>query len=778
MSVSIDEDPADEPGGADEGARSVLASWLDDYAAGRCERADMEESFLSVCSTDSEASWDALALLDQYQRRGRIEAELARDLKSKIAQLAVGAPKQRSGASAARENAPRENDARSSSAASASSGTQWRPPAPDKEPESHTDDIEVRPTSVRGLPPRIKPLPADKPSLRKMRDEAGAPEPTPIDEEDEEQDQEVNDQEVEDDQVMPARPLTRQPSVFADREPTRLPGKRGDTASSRPRRADPRVEAPSIPAADRRVLRERYELLSVLARGSSSTVYKALDRHRANLSESARYVAVKVLNANYDGRPEALAQLEREFHQAQSVSHPNIASVFDLDRDGSTYFIVMELLEGQLLSNVLRRLSNSPMARKYALALIGSVGAALAHAHRRDVIHGDLKPRNIMITSMGEVRVLEFGFARSRPQQSGEVDEAHDAVSIGTPAYASAERVHGVDPDPSDDVYSLACIAYELLSGRHPYGGRSAFLARAHGRRPQRIPSLTHRQWHALQRALAWDRADRKIDVADFLIALGAVDATHELVPPELLSIPDNGSGRRIRAWALAAAFVLAIALVVYWVTTIPPPVQTVDVTTAVPQAAPSDSEMMASSSANKTTEAKTVEAPRPSAAASSNNAPPANTSANASPPAAPPRDAATSPTASEDAATTQSAPNPAAASTRAGTIQFEKDTYVVTESEAVVTLHVVRTGSLRGALTFRWTLQGNSAEAGADYAGIGPGVEQIPSGARTATVSIPLVKDGVTENTELFLVELEAVDQGVTLGELAHAAVIVVDDD
>jgi serine/threonine protein kinase len=784
MSVSIDEDPADEQGGVDEGARSVLASWLDDYAAGRCERADMEESFLSVCSTDSEASWDALALLDQYQRLGRIEAELARDLKSKIAQLAVGAPKQRSGASASRENAPRENDARSSSAASGSaasvsSGTQWRPPAPEKEPESlHTDDIEVRPTSVRGLPPRIKPLPADKPSLRNMRDTTGPPEPAPVDEEDEEQDQEVNDQELndqelEDDQVVPARPLTRQPSVFADREPTRLPGKRSDPASSQPRRVAPRVEAPSIPAADRRVLRDRYELLSVLARGNSSTVYKALDRHRANLSESARYVAVKVLNANYDGRPEALAQLEREFHQAQSVSHPNIASVFDLDRDGGTYFIVMELLEGQLLSNVLRRLSNSPMARKYALALIGSVGAALAHAHRRDVIHGDLKPRNIMITSMGEVRVLEFGFARSRPQQSGEVDEAHDAVSIGTPAYASAERVHGVDPDPSDDVYSLACIAYELLSGRHPYGGRSAFLARAHGRRPQRIAGLTHRQWHALQRALAWDRADRKIDVADLLIALGAADATHELVPPELLSIPDSGRGRRIRAWSLATALVLAIALVVYWVTTIPPPVQTVDVTTAVPQAAPSDSEMMDSSSADKT-----VEAPRPSADASSNNVPPAKTSANAPPPAAAPPDAAKSPTASEDAATTQSAPNAAAASTRAGTIQFEKDTYVVTESEAVVTLQVVRTGSLRGALTFRWTLQGNSAEAGADYAGIGPGVEQIPSGARTATVSIPLVKDGVTENTELFLVELEAVGQGVTLGELAHAAVIVVDDD
>jgi hypothetical protein len=80
--------------------------------------------------------------------------------------------------------------------------------------------------------------------------------------------------------------------------------------------------------------------------------------------------------------------------------------------------------------------------------------------------------------------------------------------------------------------------------------------------------------------------------------------------------------------------------------------------------------------------------------------------------------------------------------------------------------------------LSFRWTLRGNSAEAGADYAGIGPGLEQIPSGVSTATVMIPLVSDALVENTELFLVEIEALDEGVTVGELGHAAVIIVDDD
>src|SRR5512138_2159302 len=89
MSVSID----DNPSGGQESAASVLGGWLDDYHAGRCDRADMEEAFISVCSSDAEAPWDALSLLDRYQRLGRIEVDVARELKSKISQIAVGAPK-------------------------------------------------------------------------------------------------------------------------------------------------------------------------------------------------------------------------------------------------------------------------------------------------------------------------------------------------------------------------------------------------------------------------------------------------------------------------------------------------------------------------------------------------------------------------------------------------------------------------------------------------------------------------------------------------------------
>ena len=110
--------------------------------------------------------------------------------------------------------------------------------------------------------------------------------------------------------------------------------------------------------------------------------------------------------------------------------------------------------------------------------------------------------------------------------------------------------------------------------------------------------------------------------------------------------------------------------------------------------------------------------------------------------------------------------------------LQFDKDTYVSTESDGSVNVVVRREGSTGEPLSFTWSLRANSADAGADYAAIGPGSEVIPAGKREVTLIIPLVSDAVVENTELFLVELETTQQGVSLGERSHAAVIIVDDD
>lgn len=696
MSVSIDKDAADE----NSDARGVLASWLDDYTAGRCDRADMQSSFLEICRRNPEAPWDALALLDQYQRRGRVDVALARSLKADIAQLVFGMANQ----TEASTQEARDVD---------TTGTRWRKLAEERnkaapQPEVPTvHDVRFDPTQFRrDFDPQTRP-PASRPM------------PPPV----------------------------------ADR-----------------------------PATSRGVLRNRYELQIMLGRGNAGTVYKALDRHRAHLHDTAQYVALKVLKLDFQQRPDALAELEREFHQAQSLSHQNIVSMFDLDRDGDTYFLVMELLEGELLADVLRRLDHRPMARDRALSVVGGIGAALAHAHRRDVVHGDLKPRNVMITSAGEVKVLDFGFARSQPLEPW-IGEALGEGSQ-TPAYASAERVNGLELHASEDVYSLACIAYELLSGQHPYGGRSALLARAHGREPERIAGLGNKQWSALRTALRWSRDDRQIDVMGLIQALGCAEVPQQISrPQELIAAQAQDRGGfgtpRLAVIGLLVLAVLlagAVFLGEQWL-----PTRT---TTAGP-AEESTSGITSEETTSEEVEQPVIPTATPEQSAQPAAPPPAGaaTDASSAPPPpvevvpTPPRNA---PAAQESAVAAAAVAKVTEAKAARGKemIQFDKDTYVATESDGSVTLTVRRTGSTSDEALFRWSLQANSAEAGNDFAAIGPNIERIPAGSRTAVLTIPLVSDAIAENTELFLVELSAVEDGPALGELSRAAVILVDDD
>lgn len=720
MSVSIDDDPNEV-----EDARAVLAGWLDDYAAGRCDRDDMHASFLSVCRSNPEAPWDALALLDQYQRRGKIDAALARTLKSDIAQLVFGV--------ATQTEAPRDT----TEATLDTTGTRWRKLVAEREipPASAEDTSDLT---------RVRPEPKA----------SAAP---------------------------PAAP--REPEIALPRE------------SAERSRSERPVSRDGKPRGTRDVLRDRYELQGVLGQGNSGTVYKALDRHKAHLAINNRFVAVKVLKRSYEDRA-TLAELEREFHQAQALSHPNVVSVFDLDKDDDTYFIVMELLEGELLSSVLHRLNHEPMRRSQAMILIAAIGAALKHAHARSVIHGDLKPANVMITSGGEIRVLDFGFARTRTPHTG---QHSDIISTGAPAYASMERIHGQALDASDDVYSFACIAYELLSGRHPYGGRSAVLARAHGKRPPRIEDLTNKQWRVLSDALAWDRAERRIDIADLLNGLGCTEGAAVALLPQQIQTGSDSTSRKWGVWAALLFLLIASAAATFFITEVPaPPADTeadrssTSTTSnqsfvAAPQSTTDASAPAPSSEAQPRTSApRRTDDVQPSAPAPATKSPavtaPAVTAVHSEPQKSvehsTERESTSTPTPIAAAPAAEPPNTSPPANTAATTIEFEKDTYVATESDAAVRLVVKRTGSTRQAVKFRWSLKGNSAEAGTDFAAIGPGIEEIPAGARTVHLTIPLVSDAIAENTELFLVELAPVDDTTALGEVSHAAVIIVDDD
>ena len=267
-------------------------------------------------------------------------------------------------------------------------------------------------------------------------------------------------------------------------------------------------------------LNGRFVLEECIGFGGMGTVYKALDLRKLEASDRKPYIAIKVLNVQISAHPQSLIALQREAKKAQTLAHPNIVTVYDFDRDGSTVFLTMEYLSGEPLSHLLRASDFGGMSFDKAMRIVGGIGKALAYAHERGFVHCDLKPANVFVTHRGDVKVIDFGIARvfRQPEEDSEAT-VFDAGSLGglTPAYASPEMIERMVPDPRDDIYALACITYELLTGRHPFNRQSATQARSAGMKPQRPENLSHAQWRALRCALAFNRESRTPTVTRFL---------------------------------------------------------------------------------------------------------------------------------------------------------------------------------------------------------------------------------------------------------------------
>jgi len=316
------------------------------------------------------------------------------------------------------------------------------------------------------------------------------------------------------------------------------------------------------------VIRDRYVLEERLGIGSKGTVFKALDRYRSDLPEEDRYVAIKVLHPNAHDRGDLLADLRREFHCAQTLSHESIVNVYEMDRDGDVDFFTMELLEGELLSSVIARLHPATMSRPQAWAIIRDIGAGLAHAHSRNVVHADLKPHNVMITHSGEVRILDFHNSVGRYVE--DVGYRKPALSSVTPSYACCELLAGRPPDPRDDVYALACLSYELLSGTHPFQRRPATEARDLGIVPKRPQGLTRQQWQTLAMGLSWHRAGRSISVRAWLNKMHIERAAMPRVPGvrglQTAPVEHGKSGSSSVSLRATTMFVVLLMTVSVWV--------------------------------------------------------------------------------------------------------------------------------------------------------------------------------------------------------------------
>jgi tRNA A-37 threonylcarbamoyl transferase component Bud32 len=542
------------------------------------------------------------------------------------------------------------------------------------------------------------------------------------------------------------------------------------TAPAGPRDARPDAKKTAASEAAREigvgdVLRNRYRIVGILGQGGMGTVYEADDNYRLDIPPTGQGLAIKVLHTAVTKRAELFSELRREFQHLQSLSHPNIVRAYEFDRDGPVAFFTMELLSGSLLSQLLLARNRIRLETAEAWAIVRDVGSAIAHAHSRNVVHGDINPQNIFITQRGNVRVLDFGasHALSNFGRTGEVDSA----SFATPGYVSCQVLQGERPDASDDVFALACVSYLLLSGVHPFKNHTAIEARARSIKPKRLPGLHWRQWRALRAGLQWDREKRPSDVAAWLYALDLQAAAPRLRP--LAELIDNPVPPRRRFGFAVAASAAAVAVLAigFWIATHFAELstrlaalvdQTVPIRTAEPIAAPP-------SAAVKPVAASPPVASQPRALPQA-----------AAPPAAPPTATPTAPPVSTPTAAQSAAPPavaqratspPAATRSSISQIELAADTVDVPLHEPSASVLVHRKGNLRGKVGFTWWTESGTAKPVTDFAPVAPHVEYFEEGKATVTLSIRLA-DTVHARDRSFYVVIDQPEEGTTLGPRA----------
>ncbi len=296
------------------------------------------------------------------------------------------------------------------------------------------------------------------------------------------------------------------------------------------------------------VVKDRFEIVSILGRGGMGVVYRAIDRRKVEAQDRDPHVALKALSATWQQDDRMVIALQREARKAQTLAHPNIATVFDFDRDGDLVYITMEQLAGQPLDEVIRQHPQG-MPRHQVKSIIRGLCLGLAYAHNKGIVHSDFKPGNVFLNEGFNPKILDFGIARATPvagDASASSQTQFDAGDLGalTPSYAALEMFQGAPPHPADDVYALAITAYQLLGGRHPFNSQPAPKARAAGMKPEPLRGLKRREWQAIRGGLEFERKNRIAHAQEFLRVF---------------------EGRKSALLAISAAALLAVALGAYY---------------------------------------------------------------------------------------------------------------------------------------------------------------------------------------------------------------------
>src|SRR5690349_9655630 len=211
-----------------------------------------------------------------------------------------------------------------------------------------------------------------------------------------------------------------------------------------------------------KILNNRYELEQKIGEGGMARVYRGRDL-RLN-----RRIAVKVLHSHYASDPGFLQRFHHEAQAAANLRHPNIVDVYDVGLDGDIHYIVMEYVEGSDLKALLARSGALPVEQ--AVAIAEAVANGLSAAHRVGLVHRDIKPQNIIVGPGGQVKITDFGIAKSALSTA----MTETGVTFGTADYISPEQARGQPANPRSDIYSLGVTLFEMLAGRLPFVGDSA----------------------------------------------------------------------------------------------------------------------------------------------------------------------------------------------------------------------------------------------------------------------------------------------------------------
>lgn len=267
-------------------------------------------------------------------------------------------------------------------------------------------------------------------------------------------------------------------------------------------------------------IKGRFVLHEHLGAGGMGNVYKALDLIQEEAQANNPWVAIKLLDNIEMDAQDALIFLQRETSKARSLSHPNIITVYDVDRDKNIVFMTMEYLDGISLDEWIEK--NAPASLEQCLPIWKATASALEYAHHKGLVHCDFKPGNVVISKNNEIKVIDFGIARAKAGATNLDNTVLNLNEMGamTLSYASCEMLEGQAPEPTDDIYALAIVMYKMLTGKHPYPGKNAIQARILKMTPPVIKDLDKSVWLKLNAGLNYDRAKRPQHATQILSGL------------------------------------------------------------------------------------------------------------------------------------------------------------------------------------------------------------------------------------------------------------------